>query len=321
MPGTRYSDNAYDFSSRRSIKTVSPTDIITAGDNNITIRHFYHLGEFWTATIPIDGLKQVFGQAFNFSRPKTRKTPNGPEIIYNKSGLPKRTLASLNHLQSRFVFEEDRPIRLFPIDAQCDAGREPTHTLTDIVYSIEAVGPPGVSFNFWDAISGSLVCAHRFMSTQEMVFERIAVEGQYVTESAALPIKIDDAQELLRKSLARSNRSGTTERYYLYRICGTNNCTSNPLQILDTTIRYHWRHRMGALLYRIPFRPRFYLGVRGLDADPGHVKLVRHEFEEFINHSDTRRRRREYVREKIRQKRAKNAGKPTTEVASQSNTT
>jgi hypothetical protein len=253
------------------------------------------------------GVERVYGQAFNFSRPKTIKTANGPETVFDKTGLPKRSIPSLNHLQSRFAFREDTPIELYPLDTEDLDAAEAVHTITDLVYSTEAVGPPGITFNFWDGIAGRLICTHRFLSTEEMVFERVSVESQYVTETPPLPISQQDARQLLRKSLIRANRAGHNEKYYLYRFCGTNNCTSNPLQILDQTLRYSLRHRLGALLYRIPFRPRFYLRIRGLDADPRYRKLVRDDFEEFLNSPETRKRRRDYVREKIRLKRSHQA--------------
>ncbi|MCA9214064.1 MAG: hypothetical protein KDB27_13425 [Planctomycetales bacterium] len=303
-------ETEFDLSSRRSIDIVGAgTDLGSA--NDVVVRYFYHDGTFWLAKIPLDSVVQVFGQAFNFSKPKTRKTANGPETIFDESGLPKRTIPSANHLQTRFLFADDRPVELYPIDsingddevATLDS-MEPAHKLVDVVYSIEAVGPPGVTFGFWKGITGQLLCTHRILSTQEMVFERIAVESQYVTESPALPISTKDAQELFRQAILRSDRAGLSERYYLYRVCGTNNCTSNPFQILDRTLTYSFRNWLGSLVYRIPFRPRLYLRMRGLDADPSYRKLLRNEFEEYINLPETRQRRREYVRTKIKEKRA-----------------
>lgn len=296
--------NDYDFSSRHSIEITASEDEIDALCKEVVVKYFYHRGEFWLAKIPLDGVERVHGQTFNFSRPKTRMTEKGPETIFDATGLPKRTLSSLNHLQCRFIFRDDAPIELYPLDSEALNEASLAHRITDLIYSTEAVGPPGVTFNFWDGIAGRLICAHRFMSTEEMVFERISVESQYVTESPALPISRDDTRQLLRKSLLRASRAGHREKYFLYRFCGTNNCTTNPFQILDRTIQYSWRQRLGALLYRIPFRPRFYLRIRGLDADPSYRKLVRDDFEEFLNAPETRQRRREYVREKIRLKRS-----------------
>ncbi len=317
MPTDRYDESEFDLSSRRSIDILWPPTKALAGQNAVIVQYFYHRGQYWLASVPLDCVANVYGQAFNFSRPKTRKTPEGPETIYDETGMPKRSLSSVNHLQCRFVLCDQSAVKLYPLDTvpvndaaitEDDASHldelEPTHRVTDLVYSIEAVGPPGITFGFWSGLRGQLLCTHRFISTEEMVFERIAVESQYVTESPALPITNDEVNELFRKAILRSDQAGLNERYYLYRVCGTNNCTSNPFQILDRTVKYSFWNWLGSLLYRIPFNPRFYLRIRGLDADPSYRRMLRDEFAEFVAAPETRKRRREYVRQKIKQKRA-----------------
>ncbi len=100
------------------------------------------------------------------------------------------------------------------------------------------------------------------------------------------------------------NKHGMSETYYLYRLFGTNNCTSSPLQILDKVMRYRWHHRFGAMLYRLPINPRFYLRVRGLDSDPSIRKLLRAEFDEYIQDPDTQARKRQWVRQVAQARRA-----------------
>jgi hypothetical protein len=189
-------------------------------------------------------------------------------------------------------------------ELQGDATGEPIERVTDFVYSLEAVGPLGVGFGLRDAMQGNLISAHRFVSVNEIVFERIVVEGQYVLESPAIPLTDAQKRRLLLRSLRRSNRAGMSERYYLYRCCGTNNCTSNPLQLLDQSVDYSWRQRLGAILFRLPFRPRLYLRVRGMDADPKSRKLIRHEFADYINAPETQQRKRTHVRTKVKALRA-----------------
>ena len=89
------------------------------------------------------------------------------------------------------------------------------------------------------------------------------------------------------------------ERYYLYRPCGTNNCTSNPFKILDSVVDYTRSQRLGALLYRLPLNPRFYLRIRGLDTNPNVRFSLRDEFSEFVNNPSTQQRKRQYVRLQI----------------------
>jgi len=301
MPATsRYAGQAIDISSRRSIEIQGDTPVDTK-DSHCVVDFFYHEGQFWRAVIPLNGVERVCGQAFNFSKPKTRRGKNGSEILFNKHGLPRRTIPTLNHVQSRFTFQPDQPVELYSLD--CEKFGAPTHQVHDIIYSLEIVGPPDARFNLKDGLLGNLMSAHRFLSIREMVFERLVVESQYVTESPPLPLQENEKRLLLIESILRAHRAGMSERYYLYRICGTNNCTSSPFQIVDRVLKYGWLQRIGSALYRLPLHPRFYLRVRGLDSDPSYRKLVRSEFEAYIEDPKTKQRKRDYIRENIRRKR------------------
>jgi hypothetical protein len=298
--GFKYDDQPFDNSRRRSVEVVAlPSELDPDRPRGpLVIEQFYHAGEFWRGVVPLGRVAEIRGQAFNFSKPKTRPGPDGPEIVRDAQGIPLRTLRTLNHVQCRFRLQPGSAIDLYP------AGKEPTgepvHRVSDFVYSLEAVGPVGVGFNFWDAVGGHLICAHRFVSTQEMVFERIVIENQYVVESPPLLLDDDEKQRILLMALQRSDRARMRERYYLYRCCGTNNCTSNAFQILDRCASYPWWGRLGAMLYRFPLYPRFYLRVRGLDADPNTRRLVRDEFAEYVEHPQTQQRKRVVVREQVK---------------------
>ena len=116
---------------------------------------------------------------------------------------------------------------------------------------------------------------------------------QVVTESPALPLNEYEKRRLLIEAISRSHFAGMNEPYYLFRILGTNNCTSSAFHILDSVMKYSWSRRLGAALYRLPLNPRFYLRIRGLDSDHGMRKVVRDEFLEFIAARKTQQRKRE----------------------------
>lgn len=283
----RYHGQSLDLSTRRSISLLHD-------ESAWVVENFYHNGRFWCAKIP-HHVEHVYGQAFNFSRPKTRSGPSGPEVVYDKDGVPQRTLPGLNHVQCRFVMPPTAPVELYETAEDVATGQTAME-LFDFVYSVEAIGPPGVRFNFRDGISGALHCAHRFLSTTEMVFERIALENQHVIQSAPLELETHEKQQLLGQSLARSHRAGATERYYLIGLCGTNNCTSNPFRILDQVVRYRYPYRLAAFIYRLPIRPRLYLRLRGLDVDPTHRVQLRQEFKAFLQSKEVRQRKRDFIR-------------------------
>ncbi|WP_146567127.1 hypothetical protein [Posidoniimonas corsicana] len=295
---SRYRGQQAADNGRHSIAAVAP---IADDAECVTFDYFRHAGAYWRAVVPLAGVRQVCGQSYNFSAPKTRRGERGPETRFRKTGLPKRTIPVLNHVQCRFLFAEDQPVRLYPNGG--DASGEPAHLTHDLVYSVEATGPPGVVFNLRDAVLGEMICAHRFLTTEEMVFERIAVEGQYVVESAPLGLRPEEERNLLLKALQRSDQARMTEPYYMVRLCSTNNCTSNPLVILDQVVEYDWRCWVASQLYRLPLNPRVYLRLRGLDTDPSYRKFLRDEFADYLNDPATRRRRREHVKQAIAERR------------------
>jgi len=302
---SRYAGQAIDLSSRRSIKIDSPGDcdaIVERCTKEIVVDNFYHLGRFWRGAVPLDSVEHIFGQAFNFSRPRTRKRQGQIETIFNAQGLPKYRLPVLNHVQVRFTLQSHKPVRLYPLESEISG--DPDHLIDDFVYSVEILGPAGVSFNLRDGLAGNLLAAHRFLSTQEMVFERLVVENKYVTESPPLPLNARERQDLLIASLLRSHEAGLTEAYYLFRVCGTNNCTSGPFSILDNVLKYRWPQRWGAMLYRLPLNPRMYLRARGLDSNPSERKLVRCEFADYIDDPETQARKRDHVKRLAAMRRA-----------------
>ncbi len=301
MPAaSRYAGENVDASSRHSIAIVSSGDDserdspVDPASSHSVVDYFYHDGQYWRAVIPLDGVDKIYGQAFNFSNIKTREGADGPEILFNKNGLPRRSVPILNHIQTRFHFKADQPVELYPLGKPTSG--DAVHRCHDIIYSFEAVGPVGITFSVRDGLAGNLISTHRFISLQEMVFERLVVENQWVAESPPLPLSEQETRALLVGSLLRSHRAGMTERYYLYRICGTNNCTSSPLQIVDRVVHYGWLQRLGSMIYRLPLSPRFYLRIRGLDSDPSFRKLLRSEFETYIQDEETQTRKREHVR-------------------------
>ena len=293
----RYRGELLDDESRHSIQ-LRDADSTFSNTDRLIVDYFYHAGQFWTAVLPLGGIAEIYGQSFNFSKPKIKRTNNGPQPVYDSLGVPKRRLPVLNHVQTRFRLKPGYAIELHDLHGDVDG--PPAHSIDDIVYSLEAVGPFGVNFGIRDAIGGNLISAHRFVSTEEMVFERIVVEGQYVMESPPIPLNDQQKQDLLWAAVQRSHRAGMHERYYMYRCCATNNCTSNPLQMLDDHVKYRWRQRWGSKLFRLPMNPRLYLRVRGMDADPTFRKNLRDEFADFIQDPSTQQRKRDYVRKRVR---------------------
>lgn len=309
---SKYAGQKIDVSSRRSIEIdfvevdghTSPMghhENLPTNATHVVVKYFYHREEFWRARVPLDCVDEIYGQCFNFSEIKMKKGANGLEIIYDKNGLPKRKYKFLNHLQSRFKLKPECPIELFSMeDLNCVT---PLFQITDFIYSLETIGPPGVIYNVIDGLRGHLIATHRVLSTEEMVFERIVVQNEYVVETKIRKIGSKHKRELLVRSLLRSHRAGMSERYFLLRLFRTNNCTSSPFRILDSVARYGFIQWLGTNLYRFPISPLFYLRVRGFVSASPKQKMVREEFEEYIQDPETQQRKALFLKRKSRAKR------------------
>lgn len=285
---SRYAGRPVDVSTRRSITLRMET----LEEERVVLDYFYHEGTFWTATLPLDGVAEIFGQSMNFSSKKTKSGEHGREVIWGERGIPKYTVPLLNHIQTRFVMGKGQSVDLYPLGH--DITGTPTYQIHDFVYSLEAVGPPGVTFNVRDAYFGNLVAAHRFVSTTEIVFERIVVEDYYISESPPIPLSNAEKKAVLLESLKRSHRSANNEKYRLFHLVGTNNCTSTPFHIVDKVRKYPFWRRLGTMLFRAPLNPRLYLRIRGLDSDPSDRKRLRDQFQEYIDEPATQQRKREH---------------------------
>ncbi len=154
----RYKGERLDASSRHSIRVKQPQTLESEElVGSVVVDYFYHAGQFWTAVVPLGQVAELLGQAFNFSKVKTRKGPDGPEKVYDADGVPVRTIWALNHLQTRFRLLPGANVELYPLGSEPSG--QPVYTVDDFVYSIEAVGPLGVHFGFRDGLNGSLISA------------------------------------------------------------------------------------------------------------------------------------------------------------------
>ena len=289
MPlGGRFAGQPIDTSRKHHVVIRNQLPGTSGEPERFVVDYVFHEDQFWTAIIPLDGVDQVFAQAFNFSKARTKWGSGGKEILFDRHGMPKRFNPLVNHLQARITFHADQPIELFPLFK--DHEGDLRHTTTDICYSVEGGGPAGYEFSWRNTMLGNLISVHRIMTTTEMVFERLVLDNEYVTESPPLPLSSQQKSKLLETVLRRSQKAGLAEPYYLFRIFGTNNCTSNALQILDSVVDYSFGQRLASWLYRLPLSPRMYLRLRGMDSNPSERKMVKNEFLKYINAPEIRAR-------------------------------
>jgi hypothetical protein len=233
----KYKGLPIDQTSRRSIH------IAEQFGNHYGIENFYHDGKFWHASIDVSGVRKVVGQQFNFSM--TGRAP-------------------INHVQARFLMDVDKGIQLRAADGSTGP------IIHDFVSSVEATGPVGVGFNFKDALLGNLVNAHRFLSTDQVILDRILLEAE-VLQQVEIKLSEEERTAGLIKLLEDSDGAGHSQTYWLFRLgFRSANCTSTKFDALDAIVHYRtpltWL--AAATLGQLPLNGALYLRLRGVLGNP-----------------------------------------------------
>ncbi len=182
--------------------------------------------------------------------------------------------------------EPEAPVELYPPDAE--PGMPPVHRIVDFSYSVEAVGPHGRRWNVADAMLGNLALVHRFLSTEEVVFERIVRARMSVLQSPPLPLEAQLLDTMLHEAIRESDKAGLTRPYFMFRLpCSAANCTSEPLKLLDDVLR---TGRLRRRFYRFPVHPRGYLKLRGLWQSGQTVPTLNEQMAEWLASEEAKSR-------------------------------
>jgi hypothetical protein len=272
-----YSGERFNLTERR------PLSILGEADDTITVTGFYHQGTFWKAIIPKRGVDEIVAQRLNFSKPKRQS-----------DGTSKPSIFFLNHVQARLKMESGSAIELYPSCGELKG--KPAHRILDFCYSVEAVGPHGRRWNVADALLGNLAVAHRFLSTTDVVFERIILSRMTVHQSPPLPLEAQVRDQLLVAAVQKSHDVGLTKPYFMVRLpCSAANCTSEPLNIVDDVCKAPaWQH----FFHRLPIHPRGYLKLRGLWQDGKATPTLNAEMVDWMAGDEARQRRAVHLQKK-----------------------
>ena len=226
------------------VRTRRSLSLVDESSDAFLVDHFFHDGRFFAARIPRRGVVRIHGQTLNFG--------GGRGWL---GGL-------LNHAQARFVLGAGYCVELL---AAVRADAPVVGRVADFCYSVEAVGPPGVAWSLRHAF-GDLIAAHRFLSTSEVVFERVVRGGFVVRQSPPLRLTADQMQRGLELLVRRSAAAGLRQRYYLLTARGSaRNCTSSVFDALDRVRAEEYtpfQRLASRLLWRLPLHLRRYLDVR-----------------------------------------------------------
>jgi hypothetical protein len=272
----RFKGQEIDVRTRRSI------ELLSKDNSHAIIKYFFHKSSFYIARIPLSGVTSVRGQRFSFG-----ERDSGVLSLWGRL-----TSTLVNHAQVRFIFDSDAPIELFQLDNTNLEG-DPVEYITDIVYSVEVVGPKGKKWSIKNSF-GDLACAHRILSTEEMFFERVYLCNYIVEQTPQLPLTEQDLQHALHLIMHNSNAAGLDTPYYILTpFLRASNCTSEAFRILDTILwkRYTLKQKIIAKsLWRLPVKLELYLQLRGLHFNTDDFISINEEMKELLDRSDLKER-------------------------------
>ncbi|MGD9721289.1 MAG: hypothetical protein AB7O59_08775 [Pirellulales bacterium] len=278
MPAwSAYAGEPFNLSERRPLMILEETAAAFVVDG------FYHRAQFWKAVVPKRGVAQIVGQRLNFSKPRRQD-----------DGTTRPSLFFLNHVQARVIMRPEHAVPLY--EPQAEPAGEPACHVTDFAYSVEAVGPHGRKWNLSDALLGNLAIVHRFLSTEEVAFERIMRERMTVVQSPPLPLDEELLCQMLCEAVRASHDAGLARPYFMMRPPGTaTNCTSEPLKLLDGVLRTPLWQRF---FHRFPVHPRGYLKLRGLWTDGPAAPTLNDQMAEWMESEAAKERRHLHVEKK-----------------------
>lgn len=269
-----YAGEAFDLSERR------PLTILAEDERAIIAEGFFFRGQFWKAVISKQGVSEIVGQRLNFSKPKRQS-----------DGSTRSSLFFLNHVQARLKMDPGHEIALYSLQAAPNG--EPTHRVSDFSYSVEAVGPHGRKWNVSDALLGNLAVVHRFLSTEDVAFERIMLARMKIVQSPPLPLEQDTRNTMLHAAIRQSSQAGLSRPYFMFRApLSATNCSSEPLRLLDGVMSTPGWQRF---FYRFPVYPRGYLQLRGLWQDGQQVPTLNEQMADWLASEQAKERRHIYL--------------------------
>jgi hypothetical protein len=267
MKHGKYKGQCIDTSWQRPVVPISQAaaEAAEVPPGYFAIANFTHQGRYWIAMIPMGGVEEVIFQMEHFKFFTQDKHPG--------FGVPSA------HTELRFKFKPGMDVILVPQSQLARAeGQKSEVRLSDIIYSVELVGPKNVNdFNFVSGMLGDFAIVYRFCSLHDK-FNYMITQQHHKVEQWALNVTDEQKQKLLLNAIATSYQEGLGSIYNT----ASKNCTSEAFRLLDETLSSHSSYGkpnpFTALIANIPSRSKFSLKARGLIDDRSRRPDLDQEF-------------------------------------------
>lgn len=252
----KYIGEQLDLTSTRNIQFLSPQQLndyhLTPKANFVYVANFRHLGKYWIAAIPTDGVQETLFQFQNLS-------------ALRKMGIPDFLInwIRFGHIQIRFKMKPGKDIEL--ISQRKDQPLE-VAKINDFSYALNAVRSALHKNDSYeplgDGVKNGYGLSHTFISTQDTV---LFFRG-YGLSVEQYPLRLTSKQsnKLLMAYLKKSNESVENEITYhtLFRSCvtetmnGLYSVVKNKPVIWWGRIWRNWRIIPQAMGSKFEFDPR-----------------------------------------------------------------
>jgi len=190
------------------------------GVDELVLANVFHDGTFWVAHVPRSDVENVVFQLEYF-----------PAIV------------PAGHTQMRIRFRADAPVRLFGQTVE-NAGE--THTLRDLVLSVEAVGQPGYRYDIVRGVLDNFGTAYRVTSLAAKL-DHMVVQNNRTVEQWELATTPDERRRLVETYAQDSETRGMQTMYNTLFV----NCTNEAIRILDLSIVYNLGEQIARFLAKV----------------------------------------------------------------------
>ena len=181
------------------------------------VANISHLGEFYTAEIPIKRIESVIFQLETF-----------------------KAIVPAAHTQIRLKFFDDSPVHLVNQNHKSENQEVVVH---DLILSVEAIGAEGFKYDIFKGLGKNLKTVYR-IKTLEGFVKRVVVERGSPVKQWTMRLSDNEKRKLIVNYLYNSSKKGFSDVYNTVSL----NCTTELLEIIDKSTNNTMRKSVGRLV-------------------------------------------------------------------------
>lgn len=192
--------------------TRCPIVLLEQDTDAVRFENFYHHGKYWRATLQLNSVLQTIFQIEKFPAP---------------AGV------TAAHTQLRFNLDPLKPLFLKSQESSASASPGKILRITSFVVSFEYAAPRNVPFDIFKGLTNNFQIVGRVMSFDTRAREQV-YSAHHDVRQFRLKLSTNDSARIAFQAIRRSQQLGFRYSYNTI----SENCTTEPFALLDSTIRY-----------------------------------------------------------------------------------